>query len=265
MPMRSIYPYKGQRRSHCPLPTAQSRSRRQAAGNPELACFIMQRRKEERYSIMTSGQFKAFIGSVLPILLIGSLHTDTSLAADRPDFSGTWQLNEELSEDPRGQMKKKTGDRGGRGGGRGGMREGGNRGTGGQGRDPGGMQERLQSMKERIETLDIQHQDPELAIGFGDGTQRTLFTDGRKMEDNLESGVFEAKAKWKASSSVLFKAENAVGQKITETYELDASGQRLEVTTRIEGGDRRPDMSFKRVYDRALVAPESTDSDEIGT
>ena len=211
---------------------------------------------------MTSGQIKALIGSVLPILLIGSLHTDTSLAADRPDFSGTWQLNEELSENPRDQMSKNTG---GRGGGRGGMRGEGNRGSGGQGRDPGGMQERLQSMKERIETLEIQHQDPELAIGFGDGTRRILFTDGREMEDNLEAGVFEAKAKWKQASSVVLKAENAVGQKITEIYELDASGQRLEVTTRIEGGDRRPDLSFKRVYDRSLVAPESSDSDKIGT
>lgn len=214
---------------------------------------------------MTSGLFKAFIGSVLPVLLIGSLHTDTSLAADRPDFSGTWQLNEELSEDPRDQMRKQTGERGGRGGNGGGTRGGGGRSSGGQGRDPGGMQERFQSMKQRVEILEIQHHDPEMAIGFGDGTRRTLFTDGRKMGDNLESGVFEAKAKWRQASSVVFEAENAVGQKITEIYELDASGQRLEVTTRIEGGDRRPDMSLKRIYDRALVAPASTDGDEVGS
>ena len=59
-------------------------------------------------------RIRDLIGSALSLLLIGSLQTDTSLAAERPDFSGLWQLNEELSEDPREKMRESVGRQGSR-------------------------------------------------------------------------------------------------------------------------------------------------------
>ena len=210
---------------------------------------------------MASGKIRAFIGSVLPILLIGSLHTDTSLAADRPDFSGTWQLDEELSEGPR---TRKAGQRGGGRGMEG--RSGGEGGRGGQrGGGDGVMRERLQSMKERIQTLEILHQDPELAIGFKDGSSRTLYTDGREMTDDLEAGTFDGEGKWKNQTQIVFKSENAMGGKITELYELDEAGATLFVTTTMESDGRRPEINFRRVYVKALAAPTLEAQAEAGS
>jgi len=211
---------------------------------------------------MKSRRIQALIGSALPMLLIGSLQTDTSSAAERPDFSGSWRLNEELSENPRDKMEEMGGGgrgRGGMGGGSsgGGMGGGDRQGGGGPGGRGGGsredMQARFQARIERIETLEILHQDPEMVIGFADGSNRTIYTDGQATPDDLEAGVFEGKGKWKNNSQVIFKAESANGGKATEIYELDEAGDMLLVTTKVEGDGRRPGISFKRVYERALA------------
>lgn len=114
------------------------------------------------------------------------------------------------------------------------------------------MESRSEAMAARIKVLEIIHQEPELTIGFGDGASRTVFTDGRKMEESSEVGVFEGKGKWKGSSLV-FNYESLRG-KVTETYELNPAGDLLTVTTKMEGDGRRPGVTFARIYDR--VAPE---------
>ena len=177
-------------------------------------------------------QRRVFIGSALSIVLIGSLQTDTSLAADRPDFSGSWQLNEELSENPRDKMMEKM------------------RGSGGGGGEEE-MQTRLQSMAERVQELEILHQEPERVIEFADGSSRTIFTDGQVVTDDFAGGVFEGKGKWKGDSQVVFKSESAAGSKVTEIYELNETGDMLFLTTKMEGDGRRPSISFRRVYDRS--------------
>ncbi len=213
-----------------------------------------------------SKRIQGLIGSALPMLLIGSLQADTSLAAERPDFSGSWQLNEERSENPRDKVMEKMG--GGRGrGGSGGMGGGGMRGGGGPGGRGGGSREdvqaRFEARAERIKALEISHQDPELVIGFADGSNRTIYTDGRKVSEDLAVGVFESKTKWKGNSQVVFKSESPKGAEITEIYELDETGDLLFVTTRMEGEGRRPDVSFNRVYDRVTaVVPVEPDPEE---
>lgn len=172
-----------------------------------------------------SKRIQVLIGSALPMLLIGSLQADTSLAAERPDFSGDWQLNEELSENPRDKMMEKMGGgrgRGGSGGKGGGGMGGGMRGGGGSGGSGGGSREDMQA----------------------------------RFEDRSE----RIKAKWKGSSRVVFKSESANGAEITEIYELNQTGDLLFVTTKMEGEGRRPDISFRRVYDRVaadvLIEPD---------
>lgn len=202
-----------------------------------------------------SKRIQALIGSALPLLLIGSLQADTSLAAERPDFSGSWQLNEELSENPHDEMMEKMGGGRGRGGGGrsgGGMQGGGGgRGSGGGGREE--MQSRMNERVEKVRVLEILHQDPELVIGFADGTSRTLFTDGRETAEDLEAGFFEGTAKWKGNSQVVFRSESTNGGKTAETYELNPAADMLWVTTKMDGDGRRPTISFKRVYYRASM------------
>lgn len=199
---------------------------------------------------------RVLIGSALPLLLIGSLQTDPSLAAERPDFSGKWQLDEELSENPRDKMMEKVrggGARGGMGGSRGGG-TGGRSGGAAGGRDGGGredMQERMRAMHERIQKLEITHQEPEVAIVFADGATRKLYTDGRDSTSGLETGFFGGTGEWKNKTQLVWKSETSNGSKMTEIYELDKSGERLFVTIKMEGDGRRPDISFQRVYDAA--------------
>ena len=58
------------------------------------------------------------LGLALPILMLGVLLASASLAAEQPDFSGTWKLNQELSENPRDKMMEgMSKGRGGMGGG----------------------------------------------------------------------------------------------------------------------------------------------------
>lgn len=202
-----------------------------------------------------SKRIQALIGSALPLLLIGSLQADTSLAAERPDFSGFWQLNEELSENPREKMRKSMGQggsrggSGGRGGGMGGGAGGPGGGRGGSGRED--MQDRMRAMAERIQTLEITHQEPDLSFVFADGSGRTIHTDGRDSADDLEGGVLEGKGTWKNQTQFVFKSETPNGSKMTEIYELNASGELLLVTVKMEGDGRRPDLKFRRVYDIA--------------
>jgi len=115
------------------------------------------------------------------------------------------------------------------------------------------MQDRLEARSERIKALEILHQDPELVTGFADGSNRTIYTDGREVFDDLDAGVFESKAKWKGRSQVVFKSESANGAEITEIYELNEAGDMLFVTTELKGDGRRPSFSFKRVYDRVAA------------
>jgi len=108
------------------------------------------------------------------------------------------------------------------------------------------------------------HQDPELVIGFADGSNRTIYTDGREVSEDLAVGVFESQTKWKGSSQVVFKSETPNGAEITEIYELGETGDLLFVTTKMEGEGRRPDVSFKRVYDR-VAANVTIEADPAGT
>ena len=115
------------------------------------------------------------------------------------------------------------------------------------------MQERFQSMMERVRTLEIAHQDPELVIGYADGSNRTFFTDGREIADDLESGTFGVESRWKKGSQIVVESKNAMGGKVSEVYRLGDTDETLEVSTTVEGGGRRPEMSFKRVYERTLA------------
>jgi hypothetical protein len=158
-------------------------------------------------------------------------------ASARPDLSGTWKLNEDLSEDPRKKMQEAGGGRGGGGGTGGG---------GGMGGGGGGGAMRLSESFAAEKVLTISHKDPQLVITDLDGRQRTLFTDARRVEEDRSEGTARIRARWNDRSIVVV---TKVGEReVTETYERAAVGARLVVTMKIDGG--RAPFSYRRVYEK---------------
>ena len=185
-------------------------------------------------------------------------------AAERPDFSGTWRLNEDLSENPREKMREAMesrrrasgifdSGRGGRRGGRGDGGRGGAMGEGRQGRRAGLL------FGEGADELTIRHDDPMLSITDASGRKRDFKTDGRTIEIEGERGNVEIRATWKKGERVEITTERERVSKVKETYELAPEGRQLIVTLRMEGG-RMPTFSCRRVYDAAKAEVEAEPS-----
>jgi len=207
---------------------------------------------------------KRILGLALPFLTLGVLLAVASLAAEQPDFSGTWKLNQELSEHPREKMAESMSKgRGGEGGGRGGGGMGGGMRGGGGGRGGGreGMQERLGEREARIQQIVIDHEDPTFRIRLADDSENTFYTDGRMTED-LEAGLLEAMASWKKGRHIEIERDSPQGGAITEKYELSDDGRQLFVKTKMEGNGRMPKITFQRVYDRVSDFAQDSESDE---
>jgi len=204
------------------------------------------------------------------IAIVGGLLllTAASLAGDRPDFSGTWQLNEQLSDDPievmRAEMQRRRasetmGSMGGRGSGMsgGGMGSsgmgGGGRGGGGaagQREDPMAAAERLERMNRGAEKLEITQQGSEMRIRYADGRERLFVADGKKHLRESGVGDLQIKAKWKGDAKLVVRSTTEQRHEITEVYEFSPHRTRLHVTISVEGKSGGSSFRFKRVYER---------------
>ena len=210
-----------------------------------------------------------------------------AMAAEKPNFTGSWTLNEERSDDPREVMAKMSqrrrapdgggittggsgGSRGGGGGGGGGggqtggsagsargrgFGSGGVGGSRGGGFGGGGARQMLQAFSQGIERLEIKHEDPALQVINATGTPFVMFTDGRSMDqENEDGGKTKIRTRWKKSRVVFqltFPSSGGQTRSATLTYELE--GNRLAVTTAvsvISVGRPAPPITLRRVYDR---------------
>ncbi len=192
------------------------------------------------------------------VALSGSQPARSEEPEPRPDLSGTWVLNEELSEDPREKMQEAMSERGRGGGfsarggaggfgGRGGGGGFGSRGGGGGTRGRGdSADDKMRARAEAYETLTIQHQDPELLITLADDHQQELFTDGRKVETwrGTES------AKWQKDGALTVTTKSEQGKRKT-SWQLSEDSSRLTLTSELPGRGPMPSITFDRVYDRA--------------
>lgn len=173
------------------------------------------------------------------------------------DFSGAWQLNEELSEDPGSIMRESMESRGGGGMGRGGggMGRGGGgmgRGGGGMGRgsgmgDPQAMRDRMRRMEHGNDTLTILHVESEMTIRTADDRERLIQTDGRKHARTGGVGPVETQAKWK-KGRLIVRDRMETGMTVTRTFFYLPEDPHLYVDTEIGGRGRS--FRFRRVYDR---------------
>lgn len=188
-------------------------------------------------------------------LAVAALAASQALGAlDLPNMTGNWQLNKDASDDPAKVMQdaRASGGSGGGGfsGGGGGMgrHHGGGGGKGSRGGDSSGSSDSYADRFAALDMLQIQHKEPSLTITDAAGRERTIYTDGRKTEEeHSHGGTTAVTASWKDGHiEVVSKPET--GAKITETYAVTADGSQLTVTTKVEGG-RSGSFTIRRVYD----------------
>ena len=205
-------------------------------------------------------------GAFAVLILCGVLSGPMASAAsaDRVDFSGSWQLDKNLSEDPLAEMgdameeRRRAMEMAGEQGGLGGGMAGGGTGTGGgmgSGRVPVDdtlererMERRLDELGKRLQEMSVTHEDDKLTVRYADGHERILFTDGKKHYRESGIGDLETRTKWKGNREIVVKATLEDGRKITETWELGPDGGSLHVKTSMKGRGGEPSFDFKRVY-----------------
>lgn len=186
-------------------------------------------------------------------IVAGSLLFFTTVRADeptnaRPNLSGVWRLDVDASDDPQKKMREATGSARGMGGG----------GRGGRGRRGGMPGERMPSSGpsgDAVRELTIRHEDPKLTIVYLDETERVLYTDGRRMqEESLWEDPKRVTGRWEDRKLVV---ETKSGDReMSEIFELEPSGETLYVTTNRKGRQGR-EIKFRLVYRLQLTAPVS--------
>src|SRR2546427_7613733 len=160
-----------------------------------------------------------------------------------PNFTGTWRLNRQLSDDPQAKMKEcmssgggMTGALGRTMGGKGRKRGGGERGGGGK------IEERMKNNPLMAWSLRIVHNDPEFQMIADNeaGASKTFFTDGRPVRNSIEKeGKKEGKevdtettARWQGEQLVITTQKGQGGKRIL-TYQLAQSGRQMIVSAQV--------------------------------
>ena len=200
------------------------------------------------------------------VLLAALLPASSSLASEPPgpktagkekaDFSGTWVLNEGLSQDPleamRGEGRGEDGGSAGPfgvysgrgGGGRGGLQGFAPPGAGPRGPESGPPTEVIEDARRLV----VADSGLEVHVRRGSSRERVLYTDGRKIKEERAAGTAKIRTKRKGGrGEILVVTTDAPdGRDVIETWELHADPRVLVVRTDVEG--RRP-FTFKRVYE----------------
>jgi hypothetical protein len=219
-----------------------------------------------------------WLSTGLYLILLTAGPAGSGTTAPTPDLSGTWTLNDELSQDPRAALREAQeknrpaqgggGRRGGRrGGGGGGVPGGGDPGTqGGQGgrarqgaadgsgaesdEHSGGAEGAGGEFGLGARELHIAGTGPQLTLSGADGREeRVLYTDGRKVSaEKAGVGTVKTQAQWK-DGALEVVTQLPKGRTKTEIFEMTHDRKRLYVLVTLEGYGRMPTVTFKRVYD----------------
>ena len=214
---------------------------------------------------------KATSALVLTLLVVPTAARAEKAAGKHPDLTGSWTLNEAMSENAQDKMRdlrsQRRAGRGGFGGpppgtGRGGGVGGGGWSTGGRGRsrgepgdgpadsdrDPAGP---MATIDQGVDAIEIAQTEDQVAITYADDRLRILFADGRKDERTGPMGAVVTTAKWNKDGELTVRSKTESG-KITEVYKLDRDGARLLVDLTIDGP--MGEITFFRTYDREMAA-----------
>jgi len=190
--------------------------------------------------------------------------------ADRPNLSGDWTLNRELSDDPqqfgaddRGADYRRAGGNGRRGGGFGGGFGGRGGFRGGYGGSPRTQDDlsaedraRLQDLANEARapspSLEISHSGATIAITDAKGRTRFFQTNGAKDKHQLESGTVDSTTHWNGDQLVT-EYDLGSGRRVTYTYTVVPTTRQLVIRIRMDGpqsqsGGTRA-SAVKYVYD----------------
>ena len=160
---------------------------------------------------------------LLAVLALGLM--SSAAAADPPsgvDLSGTWVLNQKLSDDPQAMMK--AGGYGGHHGGGSGNHGGG----GGNGGAPGQHMGEFAPQKLII----VEAGDKVVMIPEGRDSV-TVIPDGKEHDRQTPAGVAKIEASW-TDVALQVKMTSPMGHEATRLYRINSDG-RLEVVTQLPG------------------------------
>lgn len=206
----------------------------------------------------------------LAVLLAACASTQVSSAPSQPvNLSGTWTLNEDLSEDPAAILSSaasssRSGARSGRrgggggpgagrggGGGRSGPPGGGRRGSGGAagGSRRGPVAEIIDDVTPAEDTLTIEQSEDKLRMKYGERDSAYHGFDTSRFVQ-LAGQDAERLSGWQDRDFIV-ETSNEDGLTVTERFAVSEDGQRLTQTVEIEA-DRIPaPVSITRVFDRS--------------
>jgi len=177
--------------------------------------------------------FAALVGGLVEVASVRAFTQERDSL--RPDLSGRWQLNRELSENAQAKVDRMQSSQG-HGPGR--------HGFGGLfGRLFGGgdMQEARGLILNAPSSFTLKQDGDRIVLTGSDGRVRTLTANGRKEKVNGR----EVQTKWDNQRLV---SELEVGDaRVTETYEHPTNAPQLIVTSKM--AMRGHDVSVRRVYD----------------
>ncbi len=182
----------------------------------------------------------------LLLLMVGAPACMAQEPEGRPDYSGTWKLNEKLSHDTDAQVEVSIRASGGR------PDSGGKR---GKGRYKGGPPE--QALYDHIsydETLLFQQSDPEFRLTYAEGFERMFYSDNRKRVVSASgTAAFDKQdfsfASWDGDK-LLVESRPRDGGWINETFELLTATGQLRVTLKLKPSSFGEPIDIIRIYDR---------------
>lgn len=184
----------------------------------------------------------------------------------RSTLAGYWKLNKDESDDPQAKIKDSrhrnedptSGPSGNPrvgvgypypGGGPGGPNGPyGGRGTGDEGDDRNGKLEEF-VRPAFSQTIDLKN--GEVDATNEQDTKLVMFTDGRKLPKQKDSGPEQILAHWDGPKLVTDE-KGPQGRKASRTYELSFDGKQIYETWRVEGKKSSPDIIIRYVYDAAV-------------
>ena len=192
-------------------------------------------------------------------LIVGGL----ARAADNPDLTGKWVLNERLSTDlaqvmapglglrPGGEIGgRDDGDRRGMGS-RGGGRKDQGRGGDMPGSEPSpDAKKHLEQAKQEYSRFEHFHDGVELNVTNGLDISQLIFTDGRQMKIWTQQGEASATSHWENKTLVMEWQNQRENAPRIRRFQLAADGQTLTIyETRRFGGQSKQE-TITLVYDR---------------
>lgn len=197
----------------------------------------------------------------------GPVQAQDSAAQSRPDFTGIWSLNPDVSDNPRERLKEamqarrqSNGGGHGTGGGYGGRGRGGGMGRGmGGGRQGSpdrmggrGMKSSGESLSLIIaaEQIDIRHEEPMLLITDENNQRRRLFTDFRGSSVSASGSMQQrvSVAGWEGTVLVVETMLNS-GARLTQNYQFDAGTDQLVIAS-VANLPEGQAVSYRLVYER---------------